>query len=123
MADAARCKLRTVRCVVYRARSLVGAAEQDRGILAVDAEHAQSQPAARRQRVGHVAKEPLGIGGHELGLFAARPAMERDEPVRHRGALALLAETKRDPAAGLEAAELSAELVALLLSKALHVCV
>ena len=49
--------------------------------------------------------------------------MERHESVRHRGALAVLAETKRDPTAGLEAAELSPELVALLLSKALHVSV
>src|SRR5438477_10075818 len=49
--------------------------------------------------------------------------MERDEPVRHRGALVLRAETKGDPAAGLEAAELSSELVALLLSKTLDVTV
>src|SRR6266566_5376673 len=93
--------------VVQRKGSLVRDAEDDGRILAVDIQYAQSQPSPRGQRLGHVAEEMLVLLGHELGLVAARAAVESDESVEHRGALAVACEAERDAASRLESAELA----------------
>src|SRR5439155_23528425 len=110
-----------VRGVVERERVAVRESEEHRRIFVIRAHDAEAQPPERCEGVGDVAEERLRLFRHERRLLALGEAMQREEAIEHPRALAVFGPVKPGAARTLEAAQLTAQLVALFLSQPLHV--
>jgi hypothetical protein len=120
-ADRERRERRVVRGVVERERAAVREGEQHRRILVVRAQHAETQASERREGVGDVAKEALHVLRHEVRLLAAREPMQCEEAIQRRAALGITRPAEARLSRVLEASDLPAQLVPLLLPESLHV--
>ena len=107
-----------VRGVVQRECPLVCDPEYDRGFLAVDVQHAESEPPPSGEGLGNVTEEAVGVAGEELGLLAARSTVERHEPIEHRPVFGFVSKPESDTAPSLEATELAPKLVTLRFAEA-----